>query len=81
MVDLVCLLMKTQLLALLQDNCLDWVCCAFLRKLSGCVRSITAFCQHLLRSIKSAVLADTDISVKPIYRSTVSLVFVAKTNE
>jgi len=25
--------------------------CAFLRKLSGCVRNITAFCQHLLRPI------------------------------
>jgi len=31
--------------------------CAFLRKLSGCVRNITAFCQHLLRPIKSAILA------------------------
>jgi len=32
-------------------------------KLSACVRNITALCQHLLRPIKSAVLADTDISV------------------
>ena len=40
----------------------------FWRKLSGCVKNITAFCQHLLRPIKSAVLADTDISVKPKYR-------------
>ena len=30
MVHLVCLFMKTHLLALLQDNCLDLVCCAFL---------------------------------------------------
>ena len=71
-VDLVCLFMKTHLLALLQDNCLDLVHYAFLRKLSGCVRNITAFCQLLLRPIKSAVLADTDISVNPnigpIYR-------------
>ena len=29
----------------------------------------TAFCQLLLRPIISAVLADTDISVKPKYRS------------
>jgi len=28
----------------------------------------TAFCQFLLRLIISAVLADTDISVKPKYR-------------
>ena len=32
-VDLVCLFMKMRLLALLQDNCLDLVCCVFLRKL------------------------------------------------
>jgi len=38
MVHLVCLIMKTHLLALLQDNCLDLVHCALLRKLS-------AFCQ------------------------------------
>jgi len=37
--------------------------------LSGCVRNITAFCQLLLRPIISAVLADTDILVKPKYRS------------
>jgi len=36
--------------------------------LSGCVRNITAFCQLLLRPIISAILADTDISVKPKYR-------------
>jgi len=41
------LFMKTHLLALLHDNCLDLVRCAFLRKLSACVRNITAFCQHL----------------------------------
>jgi len=67
-VNLVCLFMKPQLLALLQDNCLDMLRCAFLRKLSGCVWNITAFCQLLLRPIISAVLADTDISVKPRYR-------------
>jgi len=59
MVHLICLFMKTHLLALLQDNCSDLVRCAFLRKLSACVRNITAFCQHLLRPIQSAVLADT----------------------
>jgi len=68
MVYLVCLFIKPYLLALLQDNCLDFRCCAFLSKLSGCVRNITAFCQHLLRPIKSAILADTDISAKPKYR-------------
>jgi len=68
MVHLVCLFMKMHLLALLQDNFLDLVHCAFLRKLSGCVRNITVFCQHLLRPIKSAVLADTDILAKPKYR-------------
>jgi len=46
MVHLVCLFMKTHLLALPQDNCLDLVRCAFLRKLSACVRNIAAFCQH-----------------------------------
>jgi len=60
--------MKPHLLALLQDNCLDLLRCAFLRKLSGYVRNITAFCQLLLRPITSAVLADTDILVKPKYR-------------
>jgi len=45
----VCLFMKMHLLALVQDNCLELVHCASLRKLSGCVRNITAFCQHLLR--------------------------------
>jgi len=53
--------------SVLQDNCLDLVLCAFLRKLSGCVINITVFCQDLLRLIKSAVLANTDISVKPKY--------------
>jgi len=49
MVHLVCLFIKMHLLALLQDNCLDLVCRAFLRKLSACVRNIAAYCQHLLR--------------------------------
>ena len=44
MVHLVCLFMKMHLLALLQDTCLDLVHSATLRKLSGCVRNITAFC-------------------------------------
>jgi len=68
MVILVCLFMKPHLLALLQGNCLDLLRCAFLRKLSGCVRNITVFCQNPLRLIKSAILANTDISVKPINR-------------
>jgi len=56
-----CLLfMKLYLLALLQDNCLDLVRFVFLCKLS-------VFCQHLLKLIKLAVLADTDILVKPKY--------------
>jgi len=67
MVHLICLFMKTHLLALLQDNCLDLLRCALLHKLSACVRNRTAFCKHLLRPIKSAVLADSDISIKPKY--------------
>jgi len=54
-------------LALLQDNCHDLVRCAFLHKLSACVRNITAFCQYLLMPISSVVLADTNVWVKPIY--------------
>ena len=72
MVHLVCLFMKTHLLALLQDNCLDLDRCAFLHKLSACVKSITALCQHLLRPIISAILADTDILVKHKYRPDIS---------
>jgi len=68
MVHVVCLFMKTHLLVLLQDKCLDLVHCAFLHKLSMCVRNITAFCQYLLRPVLLAVMADTDISVKPKYR-------------
>ena len=64
-VHLVCLFMKTHLLVLLQGNCLDLVHCTFLHKLSACMRNMTAFCQHLLRTIKSAVLAAAYISVKP----------------
>ena len=68
-VNLVCFFMKLHLLVLLQDNCLDLLRCVFLRKLSGCVRNITAFCQHLLRPIKYTILANTDISEKLKYRS------------
>jgi len=48
---------KKNWLELLQDNWLDLVCCAFLRKLSACERNITAFCHHLLKLIKSAIMA------------------------
>jgi len=72
MLHLVCLFMKIHLLALLQDNFLVLVHCAFLLKLSGCMWNITAFCQHLLSPIQSAILADTNISVKPKYRPDVS---------
>jgi len=72
MVHLVCLFMKPHLLALLQDNCLVLVHCALLRKVSERVRNITVFCQHLLKQIKSAVLADTDILAKPKYRPDIS---------
>jgi len=78
MVHLACWFMKTHLLALLQDNCRDLVRCAFWHRSSSCVRNITAFHQHLLRPIKSA-MANNNISVKrkyqpihrrcPIYRS------------
>jgi len=53
MVHLVRFFMKTHLLALLQDNCLDLLHCVSLRKLSGRVRNITAFCQLLLRPVIS----------------------------
>ena len=72
MVNLVCLFMKPHLLALFYDNCLDLLRCAFLRKLSGCVRDITAFCQLLLRP----TISFWPISVKPIYRS-ISSFFIA----
>jgi len=72
MVHLACLFMKTLLLALLQDSCLDLIRFDILRKLFGYVRNITMFHQHLLRPIKSAVLADTNTSVKPKYRPDVS---------
>jgi len=68
MAHLVCLFMKTDLLALLQDNCLDLVHCAFLCKLSSNVRNIIAFCQHLLRLVILAALAGIDISAKPKYQ-------------
>jgi len=51
MVHLVRLFMKMHLLVLLQDNCLDLVHSAFLRKLSACVTNITMFSQNQLRLI------------------------------
>jgi len=64
MINLVCLFMKTHLLALLQDNC--WLASlCFPAQVVWKRRNITAFCQQLLKPIKSAVLADTDISVNP----------------
>ena len=68
MVHLVYLFMKMHLLVLLQNNCLDLVCCAFLCNLSAFVRNITAFYQHLLRPVKLVILANTDILAKPKYR-------------
>jgi len=71
MVYIVCLFMKMHLLALLQDDCLDLVRCAFLRKLFACLRNITVFSQHL-RPIKSAVLPILiywqNSNIGPIYR-------------
>jgi len=49
-----------------QDNCLDLVRCAFLHKLSGCMRNITAFCQHLLSPI-NRYIGKKQISARPIY--------------
>jgi len=72
MAYLICLFMKTHLPTLLQGNCLDLVHYAFLHKLSGCMSNITAFGYHLLRPNKSAVLANTDISVQPKYRPYIS---------
>jgi len=64
-----CLLVYENAPASTAARCHDLLRCAFLRKLSGCVRNITAFCQHLLRPIKSIVLADSDILARLIYRS------------
>jgi len=68
-------LLKCSLLALLQDNCLDLVFCAFLCKLSGCAKNTTALCQYLPRLIliKLAVLADKHISVKAKYQHNISV--------
>jgi len=59
-VNLVCLF-ETAPASVVMGYCLNFLHCAFLHKLSGCVRNITAFCQLLLRLIISALLADTDI--------------------
>jgi len=67
MVHLVCLFMKTHPLALLQDSCLDLVRCAFLRKLFGCVRNITASCQKLLsRFCRYQYIGETQTSTRYI---------------
>jgi len=74
MVHLVCLFMKMHLLALLQNNCLDLVDCAFLRKLFGCVRNITTFCQHLLRPInRYQYIGETQISARYIVQAGTSV--------
>jgi len=77
MVHLSACLWKPHLLALLQDNYLDLVHCASLRKVCGCVRNIAAFCQHLLKPIKSAVLADvspkSQISARYIEQADISV--------
>ena len=71
-----CLFMETNLLVLLQDTCLDLLRCAFLRKLSGCVKNITAFCQHLLRPISrhryigKAVISDDISATTSLYECT-----------
>jgi len=74
MVHLVCLFMKMHLLALLQDNCIYLVRCAFLHKLSVCVGNITVFCQHLL----NLIIADVDISAKPKYWPDISVYLCSK---
>ena len=77
MVHLVCLFIKTYLLTLLQDNCFDLVRCAFLHKLSICVRNITAFCQHLLRPIfrigQYRYIGKTQISADYISQANISV--------
>jgi len=60
MINLVYLFMKMHLLALLQHNCIDLVRCAFLRKLSACVRS-------------TSTEIDTNILVKPKYWPNISV--------
>jgi len=66
MVPFVCLLMKTHLLALLQDNCLDLVRCAFLHKC--CIGLSLAHCRKL--SCLTAVRVDIDYSMQMLIIST-----------
>jgi len=81
MVDLVCFFYENAP-ASISARYLDLVHCAYLHKLSACMRTIIAFYQHLLRLIiKSAVLADIlvkpkyrpDISARPVYQSILKL--------
>jgi len=73
MVHLVYLFMKTYLLALLQDNYLDLVQCAFLCKLSACERTIIVFCQHLKisRFSQCRYICKPQIQWKPLDRTSV----------
>jgi len=76
MVNLVCLFVKPHMLRCCKITVLHALL-FFLLKLSEYVRNITAFCQHLLRSIKLANLADTDISVKPKYQLIYQLISIS----
>jgi len=58
--------MKTHLLALLQDNCLDLVRCAFLHKC--CIGLSLAHCRKL--SCLTAVRVDIDYSMQMLIIST-----------
>jgi len=67
MVDLVCVFMKTYLVALLQDNCLDLVHCAFLRQVVYICEEYNSILSTPTKADLINLLANTNISVKPTY--------------
>jgi len=68
-----CLLVCENAPARLVATVLTW----FVRKLSACMRNITAFCQDLLRPMRSAVLVDS----KPKYRPDISPWSISNMNQ
>jgi len=72
-----CFFMKTHLIALLQDNCLDLIRCAFKHKLPGCMTNISVSstptkadkigCFGQYRYIN-----ETQTSARPIYQSSLT---------
>jgi len=67
----VCLFMKTHMLALLQDNCLDLVLLYFLVQVAWMHGEYNSILSTPTKA--DFVLADTDISVKSKYQSNISV--------